>query len=92
MANPPVYSSGQVSVTSTVGGTLIASSGTSSSILVSNGSGAQVFLGGAGVTVATGLPVAASTTVTVPAAGGQNAALYGIVASTSSTVSFLYVT
>ena len=56
-------------------------------VVVSNGSGAAVFLGASGVTTGTGLSLAAS------ASQGfwlhPDEALYGIVASTGTTVSFL---
>ena len=86
-----LYQSGQVSVTTTA--TLICTiEGNESGVLISNGSGATVYLGGSAVTTSTGLPLAASTTITVPTYGGAKVSLYGIVASTGTTVSFLHPT
>ncbi len=56
-------------------------------VVVSNGSGATVFLGGAGVTTGTGLSLAASTSMGFWLHPDE--ALYGIVASTGTTVSYL---
>lgn len=84
------YSNGSVTVTSTA--TLICTTPASlGNVLLANGSGAVVYLGGPGVTSSganMGVPVAASTTVTVPISGAGDA-LYGIVASTSTTVTYL---
>lgn len=92
--------SGQVAVTSGAGGTLIVPApnanwgegqggyqGMNRDIFISNGSGATVFLGPSGVTIATGCPLAASTTLRISMHVDE--ALYGIVASTGTTVSFL---
>ena len=84
-----VYVSGTVTVTTTP--TAIASPGDCLTMLIANGAGATVFLGGANVTTATGLPVNANTSATIPVDGQAQATLYGIVASTTSAVSYLYV-
>ena len=83
-----VYISGTVTIGTTP--TAIASPGDCLTMLISNGAGATVFLGGANVTTATGLPVLASASATVPVVGEASATLYGIVASTTSNVSYLY--
>jgi hypothetical protein len=57
------------------------------SIFLSNSSGATVFLGPQGVTTANGYPMAASTTLQILL--HLDEAIYGIVASTGSNVSFL---
>lgn len=57
-------------------------------VFISNGSGATVFLGGtSAVTTLTGCPLAASTTLKMQL--HLDEAIYAIVASTGSTVSFL---
>lgn len=56
-------------------------------VIISNGSGAVVFLGPLGVTAGNGCPLAASTTVKLQL--HLDEAVYGIVASTGTTVSFL---
>lgn len=57
-------------------------------VFLTNSSGAVVFLGGtSGVTTATGCPLAASATVKLSL--HLDEAIYGIVASTGSTVSYL---
>lgn len=84
MANQP-YVSGQVSVGTTA--TLVASPGNLGGITVSC-SAATVF-GGAGVTTTTGLSVPATTITTLPTEGPAHD-LYAVVASGTSTVSFLY--
>jgi hypothetical protein len=48
-----------------------------------------VFLGGAGVTVSTGLPIPATTPVLVPTTGAEPLSLFAVTA-TSATVSTLY--
>ena len=56
-------------------------------VVVSNGSGAAVFLGGSGVTTLTGLSLAASSSQGFWLHPDE--AIYAIVASTGTTVSFL---
>jgi hypothetical protein len=58
-------------------------------VYVTNGSGATVFLGGSGVTTATGVALAASTTFPTPFILRPTEGLYGIVSSTGTTVSVL---
>ena len=85
------YQSGQVAITTTA--TLICTiEGNESGVLLSNTSGAPVFLGGPGVTTANGFQMPISTTLLVPTYGGAKVSLYGIVASTGSTISFLHPT
>ena len=85
------YQSGQVAVTTTP--TLIATiEGNQNGTLVGNGTGATVFLGGPTVSTTTGFPLAVSTNVVIPAYGGARLSLYGVVASTGTTVSFLHPT
>ena len=83
------YNSAQTSVGTTA--TLVATIGSApddDGVLVS--SSAAAFLGGAGVTTATGFPIAATTPVLVPTTGSEPLALYAVVASSTATVSVLY--
>lgn len=82
MANQP-YVSGQVTVGTTA--TLIASPPGPIAISCS----AATVVGGAGVTTSTGLSVPATTVVTIPGDGPAHD-LYGVVASGTATVSFVY--
>lgn len=85
------YISGQVAVTTTP--TLICQvEGNETGTMINNGSGAIVYLGGPNVTTTTGFPLAISSTIMVPTYGGANVKLYGVVASTGTTVSFLHPT
>lgn len=85
------YQSGQVAITTSA--TLICTlEGNESGIAINNGTGATVFLGGPTVTTTTGFPLAASTNIIIPTYGGAKESLYGIVASTGSTISFLHPT
>ena len=92
--------SGQVAVTNSAGGTVIVAAAnlnfpqsqgdyqlSNRDVYLSNGSGATVFLGPSGVTTSTGVPLAASTTLKMQL--HLDEAIYGIVASTGSTVSYL---
>ena len=92
--------SGQKAIDTTVGGTLIVAAPNATygqeqggyllsnrDIALSNSSGAIVYLGPSGVTTTTGYPLAASGTLKIQLHIDE--ALYGIVASTGSTVSFL---
>jgi len=91
---------GQVAVTSAAGGTLIVAAPNANygqeqggyllsnrDVALSNSSGAIVYLGPQGVTTSTGYPLATSTTLKIQLHIDE--AIYGIVASTGSTVSFL---
>jgi hypothetical protein len=83
------YTSSQTSVATTA--TLVATVGSapdSDGLLVS--SSAAAFIGGAGVTTTTGLPIAANTPVTVPTTGSEPLSLYAVVTSGTATVSVLY--
>jgi hypothetical protein len=62
-------------------------SGPVASVLISNGSGAAIYLGGAGVTSSNGSVLAASTAVTLWLFPGD--AVYAITASSTSTVGVL---
>lgn len=90
MANAP-YAQGTVTVGNTA--TLIASPGAGTGgIYLSNSSGATVFLGGANVAASgahAGPTLAASATILLPTAGAPHD-LYGITASSTSAVSYLY--
>ena len=94
------YTSNTVSCTSTVGGTSIATiPGYGAPVVLTNAATATVYLGNQGVTTTTGYALAPSASVVVSYGwgslldvdrpGGQSCALYGIVASTSSVVTFL---
>ncbi len=91
---------GQVAVDTTAGGTVIVPAANANQsqalgggniltrdIFLSNGSGAQVFLGKQGVTTSTGCPLAASTTLRLTIHIDEE--IRGIVASTGTTVSYL---
>ena len=51
---------------------------------------AAVFIGGADVTTTNGFALPATTAVTIPGGKGNARALYGIVASTDATVSYIF--
>lgn len=91
------YSSATASITTTAT-SITTIPATGSPVLITNGSGATVFLGNSNVTTTTGYSLAASTSVLVtygmfsPDGGGVSCALYGIVASTGSTVTYLQAT
>lgn len=62
-------------------------------VLVQNNGSAAVFLGGPSVTATgatAGLQVAAGDTVRVPTTGADTLVLYGIVASSTAPVSYLF--
>jgi hypothetical protein len=82
------YSSGQVAIgtTPTPIATIPQLAGT---IPVTNTGTPTVFLGGPGVTTVNGFPVTTNETVNVPASLSEDNALFGIVASGTSTVAFL---
>jgi hypothetical protein len=89
------YVNGVVSVGTTA--TLIASPSATAEndgILVQNLGAGVLYLGGPNVTAGTtstgGLQVAANATVSVPTTGAASEALYGIVASSTANVAFLY--
>jgi hypothetical protein len=89
-----VYNPTYQSATATVGtsATLIASFiSTGGHVVVTNTNTVTVFLGGANVTTANGLPVLTNTSVLVPVPAGQQVSLYGIVAVTAGPCSILYV-
>ena len=86
------YSNGLTTVGTTA--TLIcAVDAESDGVLVANTGSATVFLGGADVTASganQGIPLAQSTTLAVPSIGGLQHQLYGVVASATQTVTWLY--
>jgi hypothetical protein len=85
------YASGQVTATTTA--TSIVTTGpapNNDSILIS--SSAAAYIGGAGVTTATGFPIAANQLVLLPTTGAENPTLYGVVASGTATISYLTIT
>lgn len=93
------YTSATVSCTSTAGGTSICTiPADGAPVMLTNAATATVYLGNSGVTTSTGYPLAASASVLVtygmfgPDNGGVSCALYGIVASTASTVTYLTCT
>jgi hypothetical protein len=97
------YTSATVSCTSTVGGTSITTvPADGAPVLITNAATATVYLGNQGVTTTTGYALAPSASVlvsygfgslvNVDRPGGQSCALYGIVASTASTVTYLTAT
>lgn len=83
------YKSGQVSVTTSA--TSLFTTGPAPSndqVLIS--SSAACFVGPAGVTTTTGLPVPANTIVQIPVTGAEQLTLYAVVASSTATVSYLF--
>jgi hypothetical protein len=60
------------------------------SVLIS--SSAAAFVGPAGVTVTTGIPIPASTPVLIPTTGAETLKLYGVVTSGTATLSYLTIT
>lgn len=95
MANQ-TYVSGPVTVTSTAALAFTVPSGCGASgVLVANTGTVTVYLGGPGVTSATGFPITAATTppgppVTLPTNGAEAHDVWAVVASTSGSISFLY--
>lgn len=84
------YSSGQASVGTTA--TKILTTGPNPSYAVAIYSSATVYVGGSGVTTTTGLEIPASTVVTLPSTGSEEDSLYGVVSSSTATVSYLTIT
>jgi hypothetical protein len=89
------YKNGVVSVGTSA--TLIATPSSAPDVdgmLIQNLGAVTLYLGGSTVTAGTtatgGLQVAANATVTVPTTGASSEALYGIVASSTANVAFLY--
>jgi hypothetical protein len=89
------YKNGVVSVTTSP--TLIATPSSvpeNDGILIQNLGAVTLYLGGSTVTAGTtatgGYQVAASASVLVPTTGASTEALYGIVASSTANVAFLY--
>lgn len=86
------YNNGSVSVTSSR--VLICTPNAGhTSMLLSNGAGATVYLGGPNVASSganMGAALLANATVNIPVSPSSDCPLYGIVASTASTVNWLY--
>jgi hypothetical protein len=89
------FKNGVVSVGTTA--TLIAAQGSTpenSGVLIQNLGAVTLYLGGSTVTAGTtstgGLQVAANATVNVPTTGAASEALYGIVASSTANVAYLF--
>jgi hypothetical protein len=88
------YKQGVVSVGTTA--TLICTVGTTpetGGIVVQNNGAVAVFVGGPTVTATgatAGPQIAANGTLTVPTTGAEPLALYGVVASSTANVSFLF--
>lgn len=89
------YKNGVVSVGTTA--TLIATPSSApdvDGILIQNLGAVTLYLGGSTVTAGTtatgGLQVAANAVVNVPTTGASSEGLYGIVASSTANVAFLY--
>ena len=91
MANAP-YNQGTVTVGTSA--TLICSPATGAhGVLIQNNGSVAVFIGGSTVTASgatAGISVAANATVTVPTVGDSPHDLYGIVASTTANVAYLF--
>jgi hypothetical protein len=83
------YSNGSTTVGSTA--TLVCSvDSESSGVLVQNNGSVAVVFGGADVTSSTGISVAAAATLFVPSIAGTAHELYGITASSTAAVTFLF--
>lgn len=90
MANAP-YAQGTVSVSGTA--TLICSPGGGSNVVIQNGGSAAVLLGGPTVTATgatAGISLAAAGIITIPVDADAPHDLWGITASSTAAVSFLY--
>lgn len=82
------YTSGIVTVGTTP--TVIATVGERGGIVVQNTGSAAVVLGGPNVAVSTGISLAAGATLFVPSVGTNPATLYGVVATATQPVAYLY--
>jgi hypothetical protein len=85
------FTNGQVTVTTSP--TPLCTIAGRGGVLIQNNGSAPVFLGGLGVAVSgagTGISVAAGATVFVPTAGSGTVILYGVVATSSQPVVFLF--
>lgn len=51
---------------------------------------AAAFIGGPGVTTATGLAIPANTAVTVPTTGAESISVYAVVSTGTATVSYAF--
>jgi hypothetical protein len=86
MANQ-TYASGSVTVATTA--TKICTVPAENDGVIINAT-AAVVIGGPGVTATAGFPMTAGQTLTIPSAAGVVHDLYGIVATTSTTVAYLF--
>jgi hypothetical protein len=83
------YSNGATTVSSTA--TLVCTvDPESDGVLVQNNGSVAVVFGGADVTATTGISVAAAATLLIPSIGGFQHQLYGITASSTAAVTYLY--
>lgn len=53
-------------------------------------SSAAAFVGGSGVTITTGFPVAANTPTLIPTTGAEPVSVYAITSSGTATVSYIF--
>lgn len=86
------YAQGSVSITS-AGELVCLVAPENDGVLIANTGSATVYLGGSTVTASgatQGLPLAANTTLLVPALGSVVHSLFAITATGTSTVNFLY--
>jgi hypothetical protein len=83
------YASGQVSVGTTATAIFTQTTPDNDSVLIS--SSAAAFVGPAGVTVTTGIPIPASTPVLIPTTGAETLKLYGVVSTGTATISYLSI-
>jgi hypothetical protein len=83
------YSNGSTTVGTTA--TLVCSvDPEADGVLVQNGGSVAVVFGGADVTATTGISVAANATLLIPSIGGVAHELYGVTASSTAAVTYLY--
>jgi hypothetical protein len=85
------YNSGQVTVTTAP--TPICSVAERGGIVIQNTGSAAVFLGGSNVAISganTGISVAAGATLFIPSVGTNAEPLFGVVASASQPIAFLF--
>jgi hypothetical protein len=83
------YASGQVSVGTTATAVYTQTVPDNDSVLIS--ASAACFVGPAGVTVTTGIPIPASTPVLIPTTGAESLQLFGVVTTGTATISYLSI-
>src|SRR5208337_3078379 len=87
------YNNGAVAITSAAPVLICTPNAGHTSLLLSNSAGATVFVGGPNVAASganVGFALVASGTANVPVSPSLDCPLYGIVASTGSTVTYLF--